>query len=298
MMYYVYLCLLWPLSLLPLCVMYRVSDLLYLIFYHLLRYRIRVTRKNLEMAFPEKSAAERLGIERRFYRHLCDQIVETVHQLSMSDNEIDRRITAEGGELVEREVGKGRPVMVYLGHYCNWEWSLAITRHYTAPSCAIYRPIKDKGMDRLMLQIRSIFGCEIIPQGKTVRTLVSWHRKYGAFAAGFIADQRPNSANLNHWTTFFGHDTAYPPGGEDIGRKMNAAYFYLDVSQPQRGYQHLALREIEPLDDGQPYPYTRAYYRMMEQTIRRAPHLWLWSHRRWLFDKDNNTTTYKAEDNV
>lgn len=299
MRYYIYLLLLWPLSLLPLCVLYRISDVLYVICYRLLHYRIKVTRRNLEMVFPEKSEAERRQTERLYYRHLCDTIVETVHQLSMSHSEMDRRITAEGGELIEQAAAEGRPSIVYLGHYCNWEWSLAITRHYKQPklSSAIYRPIRDKGMDRLMLKIRSRFGCNVIPQDKTVRTLLQWRREHGTFAIGFIADQRPNGVNLNHWLTFLGQETAYPPGGEDIGRKMDAAYFYLDVTQPRRGYQHLTLRPITPLQDGAPYPYTRAYYKMMEASIRRTPHLWLWSHRRWLFDRDNNTTTYKGKDN-
>ena len=42
------------LSLLPLWVHYLLSDLIYLILYRLIGYRVRVVRGNLESAFPEK----------------------------------------------------------------------------------------------------------------------------------------------------------------------------------------------------------------------------------------------------
>ena len=66
------------LSLLPFCVHYLLSDIIYLIIYKLAGYRIKVVRGNLEASFPEKSEAELRLIARRFYQCLCDYFVETV----------------------------------------------------------------------------------------------------------------------------------------------------------------------------------------------------------------------------
>ena len=103
-------------------------------------------------------------------------------------------------------------------------------------------------------------------------------------------DQRPNSKNLNHWTTFLHQDTAYSIGGEEIGKRINAHYFYLDVEKVSRGYYKMSFIPIIPQRKNEAHPYTLQYMRMMEATITRAPQYWLWSHKRWRFPKSDNKT--------
>ena len=72
------------LSLLPLCVHYVFSDVLYFFLYRVAGYRIKVVRHNLATSFPDKDEKELQNIERRFYHWFCDYIVETVKMFSMS----------------------------------------------------------------------------------------------------------------------------------------------------------------------------------------------------------------------
>lgn len=286
-MYYFYLALFYPLSLLPLRVLYWLSDLLYLILYKIAKYRIAIVRSNLKASFPEQSDEWLAETERKFYHHLCDIIVETLKLLHISDREILKRMEVVNYELAEQAADRGKPIMAFLGHYGNWEYVSSVAWHYKRPerSGQIYRPIRDKGFDRLMLKIRSRFHTESIPQKKAVRRLFEMRRDYGTFIIGFIADQHPNSVTAHHWTTFMGQDTAYVTGAEEIGRKIGAEYLYFDVEKVSRGHYRLTFKPVVPLNDGEPYPYTRAYMQMMEQTIRRQPAYWLWSHRRWLFKR-------------
>ena len=55
------------LSLLPLRVLYLLSDFIYLIIYYVVGYRVKLTRKNMADSFPEKSEQELRSIERGFY---------------------------------------------------------------------------------------------------------------------------------------------------------------------------------------------------------------------------------------
>lgn len=269
---------------LPLWVLYGVSDLMYVVVYRLVRYRLKMVRKNLRRAFPEASEAELKRYERGYYRHLCDLFVETVKLLHISDREIDRRVEVIGGEMIDASAAAGKSVVLMLGHYGNWEWVPAITRHFTTSlvTTQIYHPLKNKPMDRIMLRIRSRFGAESIPMKRTVRRLFEIQRSGRQFICGFIADQRPMTAAMNHWTDFFGIDTPYVTGGETIGNHVGADYFYLDVEKTARGHYRLTFREIiPPADDTDDFPYTRSYLRLLEQTIRRDPRFWLWSHNRW-----------------
>lgn len=282
--YYIYLTLVYPLALMPLRILYVLSDILYMLFYKLLHYRVEVTRKNLAASFPQYSGNELLDIEKAFYRHFCDNIVETIKLLHISDKEIYKRIHVFNSELIESIAAHNKPIIIYLGHYGNWEWVPAVTWHFKNPEyCGqIYRPLHDKGFDKLMLRVRSRFGTESIPQQSAFRHLIRLKKSGKPFLIGFIADQRPNGKNLNHWMTFLGQETAYNVGGEEIGRHLEAAYVYLDVVKTRRGYYDMTFREIVPADKECSFPFTKEYMKMLEQSILNEPQYWLWTHKRWV----------------
>lgn len=273
------------LALLPLSVLYGISDLLYLVLANGIKYRRKVIRTNLRNSFPEKSETELREIEKDFYHQFADNIVETIKLLHLSDREADRRIKVSGGEIVDRLIEEGHPVVLYLGHYANWEWVPAVTRHFKAPEfCAqVYKPLRDKAFDRLMLKVRSRFNPVSVPQKHVFRTLIRWRNEGRKFITGFISDHRSNLSVSHHRTTFLNQITPFNPGGEEIGDRMNAAYLYLDVEKTGRGHYHFTVKEIKPKDMTEDSPYTRRYMEMLEDTIRRRPGLWLWSHRRWKY---------------
>ncbi len=278
------------LAYLPLRVLYWLSDLLYIVFYKMLNYRNAVVKENLRNSFPEKSEKELLEIEKDFYHQLCDNIVEATKLLHISDKEVDERIKVSGGELVDKAITDGHPVITYLGHYGNWEWVPAVVRHYSAPefSAQVYKPLHDKAFDRMMLKIRSRFNPVSIPKNSVLRALLRWRNEKKKFIVGFISDHRTNSDTPHNTIKFLNQTTSLVAGGEEIGNRINAAYLYLDVEKTARGHYHFTFKEIIPREDAVNYPYTRRYMEMFEETIRRRPGLWLWSHKRWLKkDKTN-----------
>ena len=90
--YYIAYALWYLLSLLPLWLLYFVSDLLFFPTYYLARYRRKIVRRNLTGSFPEKDLKEIVRIEKRFYHFFCDYIVETIKLFSMSEEQMKRRI--------------------------------------------------------------------------------------------------------------------------------------------------------------------------------------------------------------
>ena len=149
---------------LPLGVLYIFADVLYVLVYHVVRYRRRLVRRNLAECLPGLSEAERRAVERRFYRNFADYVVETVKLLHISDAEMERRMTFENFELIDRIVAEGRSVVIYFSHTGNWEWAPSMTlRVARRPGdgveyCQVYRPLRNRTFDRLMLDVRSRFG--------------------------------------------------------------------------------------------------------------------------------------------
>ena len=87
-------------ALLPMPLLYVLSDILYVIIYRIVRYRVAVARRNLSASFPEKSTKELRLLERRFYHHFSDYIVETIKLAHISQKEVLRRAHVENPELV------------------------------------------------------------------------------------------------------------------------------------------------------------------------------------------------------
>lgn len=291
--YALYLCLFMPLACLPLKVLYLVSDFLCFIFRDCMHYRAKVVRENLRTSFPEKNESELREIERKFYAQLCDNIVETVKLLRVSRRTINKRLTVKDASLVDEAVASGRPVFLYLGHYCNWEWVPAITLHFTLPKvCAqIYKPLRDAAFDRLMLKVRSRFEALNIPQDRAMRTLIRLSRE-GSYVVGILDDHSPNHGRSHHYMEFLSHPgTIINVGAEEIGRRLNAVFLYLDVEKLGRGRYGFTFKPIIPSEKDEEYPYSHEYMRMLEATIRRQPPYWLWSHKRWRYTLANMQPT-------
>src|SRR5262245_5454495 len=94
--YYLALPFLYGIALLPFPLLYGLSDLIFVLLYHILGYRKEVVRTNLARSFPEKSEAERRTIERRFYRWLCDLMLETLKTLTLTRAQALARLQVEG----------------------------------------------------------------------------------------------------------------------------------------------------------------------------------------------------------
>lgn len=274
------------LAFLPLRVLYLVSYLLYIIIYRVVGYRRKVVRDNLTQCFPDKSVDELRKIERKFYRFFSDYIVETLKVLHISDTEMKQRMEFVDAEVVDRFTTQGRSVMLLLGHYGNWEWIPSLTMWCACPDNIqlgqVYRTLRNEWFDRFFLRLRSRFGTRGISKEVVLRTFLQYRRDGLVSLTGFMADQTPSINNIHHWTKFLGRPTAALSGFEAIAKRLDMAVVYVDVELVKRGHYRATFRLLEDNPTACPdYDITDRYMQAMEQTIRRAPHAWLWSHKRW-----------------
>jgi KDO2-lipid IV(A) lauroyltransferase len=280
----------------PLRILYVLSDLIYPLVYYIVGYRREVVRKNLESSFPEKPEKEIREIEKRFYRHFCDYVLETVKLMHISDEEMRRRMRFTNPEYIEQLRSDGRPIFLYLGHQANWEYIISITM-WTSPEFTagqIYHPLSNKVMDKLIYRLRSRFNTVGIPQKQALRAIITMVRDGKHPLLGFIADQRPPRRPEPEWMTFLNQDTAIITGGEAMGRKLNAHFVYGSMKCVRRGYYELTFQPIVPVE-GEEYGYSKQYMRMLEQDIKEQPHLYLWTHKRWKWKRETHPTPPSRE---
>lgn len=266
----------------PYWVLHALSSVLYPIVYYVAKYRRAVTRRNLQNAFPEKSVKEIIEIEKKFYRHFCDYVVETLKLMHVSDKQMRRHMKFTNPELIEQLRADGRPIFLYLGHQCNWEYVISITMwtHPDFKAVQIYHPLKNKCMDKLMYRLRSRFNSVGVPQKQTLRAVLTMMHEGKQPLLGLIADQRPSRKPEPEWMEFLNQDTPIITGGEVMGRKLNAHFIYGSMRCVHRGYYELTFKPIEPVE-GEEFGYSKRYMRMLENDIVAQPHMWLWTHNRW-----------------
>ena len=157
-LYIILFMILFLVSLLPFWILYGISDLLYLIAYHVWGYRKALVRKQLNDSFPEQTESERRKIERDYYHWFCDYIVETLKLFSISRKNLMRRMRFVGTERVEESFRQNQNVVVYLGHYCNWEWvtstPLCFEQHLDRVTFGqIYHKLENESMNNLILRL-------------------------------------------------------------------------------------------------------------------------------------------------
>lgn len=299
--YLVYILLhsLWyAISLLPLCVLYGLSDTLYYLMAHVIRYRHAVIWKNLTASFPDKTVAELKTIEKGFYRYFCDYFVETIKLKTMRKSELMSRMTFSGVEAVNAILEEGQSVGFYLGHLGNWEWITSLPHWLTkeAVSCQIYHPLENVQMDRLFKEVREQQGAHCIPMAESLRKIVQFGRQGKPVIVGYIADQSPLWWNIHHWVEFLHQDTPVFTGSERIVKHTNQAFVYGDVRRIKRGYYHCELKLVRRDTKGiADFELTDIYFQLLEQTICREPEIYLWSHNRWKRTREEFNRLYYVD---
>lgn len=269
----------------PLCMLYIISDLAYLIVYYIIRYRRRLVRENLTCSFPEKSVQEIVRIEKAFYRNLCDVFIESFKCLNISDEEMLRRVEVVNYELPERIAAEGKNVFMLMGHLGCWEWVQEVCVRYKNPkkSAGIYKQIESPYFSSLMHEVRSRWNTEQLETKQSVRTMLKWHAEGEPFLCGFIQDQRIAGIKAKDGLLFMNQMTPIMPLSEELSKKINAELVYLDVERIARGRYRFTFCEMNVPEEfkERKYPLSLTFFYLLEKTIRRQPDIWLWSHNRW-----------------
>jgi KDO2-lipid IV(A) lauroyltransferase len=266
---------------LPFPLLYLLSDGIYVLIYKVLGYRKEVVMNNLRNSFPEKDEAELKAIASKFYQWFCDLTLETLKTLTISPEEVRKRVEFKGKDILQQYAREKRSVILVLGHYGNWELAGArYSQERDIPQLhVIYHPLANARFDRLMHHMRTRHGTRLYTMRETSKAMIRDRDLLTATA--FIADQTP-SPERAYWMTFLNQDTPVFQGTEGLARKLDKPVIYISITRPERGYYCMSMETLvaDPTrtTDGE---ITEVHTRRLERDIRKYPELWLWTHRRW-----------------
>jgi len=267
----------------PFWILYRFSDLLYIVMYKWIGYRKKVVRENLALVFPDKTEKERLKIEKSFYRHFSDLFVEMIKAFKMPLAQMQKRFVFKNVEVLNKLSAKGKNIIVVGGHYANWEWVFSLAALTQAFPIATYLKINNPYFERLMLKNRQRFGGKLVETKNLRNSLRRFKQNHQQFILGLLSDQSPQRHRARYWGSFLGvSEVPIHTGPEELAKQHDTGFVFMYIHKIKRGYYEIEFEVITKEPHKYPnYQLTDIYLKKLEKQIRRQPEYYLWTHRRF-----------------
>ena len=242
----------------------------------LLRKRIHIARRNLELCFPEKSQAE---IEELVNAHI-DSIGIAVPETIMTWWGSNQRLLSlgevRGKEHLEALQQEGRGALLLTGHFTTMELASQLLGRQT-PMAGMYRPLKNKLMDQVVLHARSAHASMMLTRDE-VRGMTKALRQGEGVWYGF--DQ--NYGQTGIFTPFFGVPAITITATSRLAQLGRAAVIpFFPVRQADGRYVIEVLPPLKDFPSGDDEQDTLRLNQLLEQAILKAPEQYLWIHRRF-----------------
>ncbi len=268
----------------PLALARRLASALAAAAYRLTPRWRRIGLRNLGIAFPDNSAAERERILRGCYQNLGRVLLALARLPRLHPGNVSRWIAYEGFEHYEKALSRGRGVVFLTAHLGCWELSSAAHALLGHPMLVMVRPLDNPLLDRFVDRRRSLFGNRTLQKQHAPREVLRALRANQA--VGILADQNA-AGDDGVFVDFFGLAASATKGVAQLAARAGAAVipgfafwdpaaeryvlkFYAPIEQSETGG-----REHDVLEN------TRLFQAAIERAVREHPDQWLWIHRRW-----------------
>ncbi|HKD84744.1 MAG TPA: lysophospholipid acyltransferase family protein [Terriglobales bacterium] len=244
----------------------------------------RVGRRNLEMAFPGKSPAERRQILRGVYISLGRLLGEACLFPTYTRENSSEIATYQGFENFEAAEKRGKGVLLLTAHLGGWEVGSFFHSLQGHPMHIVVRPLDNPHVDALVSRYRSLHGNTMIGKQEFARGLISAMRRNET--VGILMDTNMTPPQ-GVFVDFFGIPACSASGLARIALHSDAtvvpAFTIWDAAL--RKYRVEFDRAVELAHTGDEeadaVANTARFTKAIESYIRRYPDQWLWVHRRW-----------------
>ncbi len=238
----------------------------------------RIAMRNLEMAYPAKSVAERKAIADGVFRSIGRLLVAFARFPSINKTSVAQWIRYEGFEYFEEARARGKGVLFATGHLGNWELSAYSHALMARPMQVVVRPLDNPKIDALVEHRRGLSGNEILAKRDFARPMLRALRNNEA--VGILVDQN-SGLDGGVFINFFGTPACVSTSFAKMAARTGAAVIpgFAIWSEKEQQYILRFYPIVEITGDAE--ADTRAVQSQLEAAISEYPDQWLWIHRRW-----------------
>ena len=236
----------------------------------------------MALALPNLSNEERLIIEKKSFRHLCDMFLEMIKTMTISNKEINKRFVFTNLEVYKKLEAQEKSIAMMLAHYASYEWAVSMNNYVNFSGFAIYKKLANPYFDKLVRNIRSRFKANLITTKETIPFIIKNNKNKELSIYGFASDQSPRISSAFHWQKFMGVEVPVHTGAEMLSKKYDMNVIFLKVKKVKRGYYQATFEVLsENAIEVPNYEITDKFLKLVEQQILEAPEYYLWTHKRW-----------------
>ena len=241
------------------------------------RYR-KLARENLSTAFAdEKSPSEIWWLTFRHFTTLGANGVCSFKFAALPQSAILRIAPFVNSEVVQRNILRGRGVVLAISHMGSWE--LYAQTGFQRPETrfgTVYQALRNRYLDELINRDRRK-GVETFDRKKGFRPAIALLRKPGC--AAVLVDQSAGNGGI--WTPFFNRLCSTSPLAAALAIRTNSAVVPAAIYTSGFARWRIVFEEEIPYDPSNPDQLTADINTVLERQIRQSPADWFWVHNRW-----------------
>jgi KDO2-lipid IV(A) lauroyltransferase len=244
----------------------------------------RVGRRNLQIAFPNKSQHERNHILRGMYVSLGRLLAEFCLLPRYTRKNVSQVAVYQGFENFEQAEQQKKGVLLLTGHVGGWEIGSFVHSLYGHPMNIVVRPLDNPYLNRLVEEFRSRFGNRLLPKQDFARGLLA--APHNGETVGILMDTNMTPPQ-GDFVPCFGVLACTATGMARVAMKTGAAVvpaftIWDDQLRKYRVTFEPAIKLVKTGNsDADVLTNTALFNKAIEDVIRRHPEQWLWVHRRW-----------------
>ena len=249
----------------------------------------RIGRANLTAAFPEKSPAEIDTILRGVWDNVGRVAAEFTHLDHLSDfdpwhPERPARIEAPAADIKRflAMMEDGKPALVFGAHYANWELPAVCAAACNVDSAVLYRRPNIPAIDKWLHSTRTANMGRLISTGLDAPVKIAEALEAGAHIGMLVDQYYVRGVDV----TFFGRPTKANPLLARLARHFDCPIHGTRVVRlPNHRFRAELTEQIQPARDAEGKidiaGTMQIIMSVIESWIREHPEQWLWLHRRW-----------------
>jgi KDO2-lipid IV(A) lauroyltransferase len=244
----------------------------------------RAAMRNLQLAFPEWSDAQREKTIRGMIRQVGWMAGEFSQFPRYTRERIEQIVVLDGEENFDAAQRRGKGVLFLTGHMSAWELAPFAHARYGHPLHFLVRPIANRRVDALINGYRCLSGNLPIDKNKSARAILKVLGDGGT--VGILADHN-TALEEGVFVDFFGIPASTTSGLARIALRTDAAVVpgFLSWDDSIRKYRLGFLPAVELSRTGDEeadvVENTARFMRIVEVWVRAHPDQWLWIHKRW-----------------
>ncbi|MDD4857959.1 MAG: lysophospholipid acyltransferase family protein [Candidatus Krumholzibacteria bacterium] len=239
--------------------------------------------RNLALAFPQSDPMIHAAMAKGCFRALGRNAFDALRLSYLSKERILALCTVEGEDHLRKARDAGRGVIALTGHIGCWELLAAYFSCKGYKVSVIYRDIKDKKLDSLLVGVRRRHGIASIPRGASAVSAFKVLKRGEILA--LLIDQDIDVDGI--FVPFFGVPAHTPRGAAAFALRSGAPIVPLAIHMQPGGNHHItvlpaleappeSLGENERIDE-----LTKRCALAVEKLVRIYPQQWVWFHDRW-----------------